>query len=209
MNNDRRIILTIAAISLLLTASALAPFLDILPTTNATSNSHGRQQCDPSVTICKAGTTGSSQDLRKKEQQGREPVAHAQTAPTKPEDNGLTGSDNRGTGGDTIVKAPIATSGNNIYIVWWDNKTGNDEVMFKSSTDGGKTFGDKINLSNSTNSDSQDAQIDTFGDNDTNVIVTWWERNATSSEPVTRISTDSGKTFGPIVNLSTNGTIGK
>ena len=27
---------------------------------------------------------------------------------------------------------PIATSGNNIYIVWWDNKTGNnDEVMFK------------------------------------------------------------------------------
>jgi hypothetical protein len=81
-------------------------------------------------------------------------------------------------------RVPIATSGNNIYIVWWDNKTGNnDEVMFKASTDGGKTFGDKINLSNTTKADSQDAQIDTFGDNDSNVIVTWWERNATSNEP--------------------------
>ena len=51
--------------------------------------------------------------------------------------------------------APIATSGNNIYIAWWANKTGNNEVMFRASTDGGKTFGDKINLSNSTKADSQ------------------------------------------------------
>jgi hypothetical protein len=48
------------------------------------------------------------------------------------------------------TQAPIATSGNNTYIAWWDNKTGNDEVMFRASTDGGKTFWDKINLSNST-----------------------------------------------------------
>ena len=62
--------------------------------------------------------------------------------------------------------APIATSGdNNVYITWWSNKTGNDEVMFKSSTDGGKTFGDKMNLSNSTRSDSQDAQISAAGSN--------------------------------------------
>jgi hypothetical protein len=89
------------------------------------------------------------------------------------------------------------------------SKTGNDEVMFRASTDGGKTFGDKINLSNTTKANSQDAQIDTFGDNDSNVIVTWWERNATSNEPVERTSTDNGKTFGPILNLSTNGSIGK
>ena len=37
------------------------------------------------------------------------------------------------------AKAPIATSG--VYVTWWPNKTGNDEVMFKASTDGGKTFG--------------------------------------------------------------------
>ena len=45
-----------------------------------------------------------------------------------------------------LVNAPIATSDNNIYIAWSTNKTGiNDEVMFRASTDGGKTFVDKIN----------------------------------------------------------------
>jgi hypothetical protein len=101
--------------------------------------------------------------------------------------------------------APVATSGNNVYVVWWINTTGNFEVMFRASTDGGKTFGDKINLSNSTKADSQDAQIDTFGDR---VFVTWWERNATSNEPLLRTSTDMGATFGPIMKLSANGTIG-
>jgi hypothetical protein len=102
-------------------------------------------------------------------------------------------------------KAPIATSGDNIYIAWWTNKTGTNEVMFRASSDGGKTFGDKINLSNSTNADSRDANIDASGDR---VFVTWWERNATSEEPLLRTSTDMGATFGPIMKLSTNGTIG-
>jgi hypothetical protein len=103
------------------------------------------------------------------------------------------------------TKAPIATSGDNVYIAWWSNKTGNNEVMFRASTDGGKTFGDKINLSNSTKSESQDAQIDESGDR---VFVTWWDRNATSNEPLLRTSTDKGATFGPIMKLSANGTIG-
>ena len=95
--------------------------------------------------------------------------------------------------------APMATSGDNVYITRWSNKTGNDEVMFKASTDGGKTFGDKINLSNSSNSESQDAQI---AASDNNVYVSWWERNATSNEPVLRVSNDSGKTFGQLIMLS-------
>jgi hypothetical protein len=102
--------------------------------------------------------------------------------------------------------APIATSGgNNVYIAWWNNKTGNDEVMFKASADGGKTFGDKMNLSNSTGSESQDAQIAASGKN---VYVSWWEGNQTSNEPVMRVSTDNGKTFGEIIKLSSNTTSG-
>jgi hypothetical protein len=101
--------------------------------------------------------------------------------------------------------APMATSGDNVYVVWWSNKTGNDEIMFKASTDGGKTFGDKMNLSNSTNSESQDAQI---AASDNNVYVSWWERNAISNEPVLRVSNDSGKTFGEIIQLSSNTTSG-
>jgi hypothetical protein len=76
--------------------------------------------------------------------------------------------------------------------------------MFRASTDGGKTFGDKINLSNSTKSESQDAQIDASRDR---VFATWWERNATSNEPLLRTSTDKGATFGPIVKLSANETV--
>jgi len=102
-------------------------------------------------------------------------------------------------------KAPIATSGDNTYIAWWTNKTGNDEVMFRASTDNGATFADKINLSNSTSADSQDVEIAADGDK---VIVTWWERNATSNEPVLRISTDNGETFGSLLRLAANGTIG-
>ena len=101
-------------------------------------------------------------------------------------------------------KAPVAISGGNIYVAWGSNKTGNDEAMFRASADAGKTFGDKINLSNTTNSDSQDAEIAADG---VKVVVTWWERNQTSNEPYMIVSDDGGKTFGPLLKLSNNGTI--
>jgi hypothetical protein len=107
---------------------------------------------------------------------------------------------------DVRDKAPIATSGDNTYIAWWTNRTGNDEVNFRASTDGGATFTDKINLSNSTDAESQDVEIAADGDN---VIITWWERNATSNEPVMKVSTDNGATFGPLLKLAANGTIGE
>ena len=69
------------------------------------------------------------------------------------------------------LKAPIVTSGDNIYIAWWTKKTGNDEVMFREYTDGGKTFGGKINLSNSPATDSQDVQIDSFGNNNKIIVI--------------------------------------
>lgn len=103
------------------------------------------------------------------------------------------------------VFAPVAVSGDNIYVAWWTNKTGNDEVMFRMSTDAGKTFGDKINLSNSPNSDSVNVQI---AEDQGKVAVSWWERNVTSNEPVMRVSSDNGKTFGDTIHLSTNGKIG-
>jgi len=106
-----------------------------------------------------------------------------------------------------IQAAPIAISGKNIYIAWWTNHTakGDGEVMFRASNDGGVTFGDKINLSNNSKFNSVDAKIQ--ANNDNIVVVTWWEKNKTTNEPVVRISTDNGKTFGPVMRLSTNGTI--
>jgi hypothetical protein len=102
--------------------------------------------------------------------------------------------------------AHVAISGDNTYIAWWTNETGNDEVMFRSSNDGGTTFSDKINLSNTTTADSINAEIVADG---SNVIVTWWEHNATNIEPVIRASADNGVTFGPMLRVATNGTIGE
>lgn len=102
--------------------------------------------------------------------------------------------------------APMATSGNNVYIVWWSNKSGNDEIMFRASSDNGKTFGDKMNLSNSTDR-SVDAEIAAQG---SSVYVSWWEEVQKGTEetrqPVFRASTDNGKTFGDTFILTTNNT---
>ena len=111
-----------------------------------------------------------------------------------------------GLGGRTDSKAPVVVSGDNIYAAWWTNNTenGNEEVMFRASNDGGATFGDKINLSNSSDADSWRVEMAGEG---ADVVVSWWETNQTSDTPVARISTDGGQTFGPMLRLATNGTI--
>ena len=95
---------------------------------------------------------------------------------------------------------------NDVYVAWWTNKTGNDEVMYRLSSDAGKTFTDKVNLSNTPNSDSVDVEIS--ADEGRGVAVSWWERNQTLNEPVIRISNDNGKTFGPELKLASDGPIG-
>ena len=147
----------------------------------------------------------------------REPPGASESLPPSDDDQStvgdvgedLTPSDNNDKENNNEVcegiDAPIATFGDNIYIAWWTNKTGNDEVMFRASANNGQTFNNQINLSNSTNADSQDVEIKT--NENGNVIITWWERNSTSNEPVVRISTDEGNTFGPLLKLSANGTI--
>jgi hypothetical protein len=113
------------------------------------------------------------------------------------------------TGADFVVepKAPSVVSGDNIYIAWWTNNTenGNEEVMFRASNDGGATFSNKTNLSNSSDADSSRVEIAGEGEN---VVVSWWETNQTSDIPAARVSNDGGQTFGPMIMLAANGTLG-
>jgi hypothetical protein len=76
--------------------------------------------------------------------------------------------------------------------------------MFRASTDGGATFGDKMNLSNTPDADS--TRVEIAGEGDT-VVVSWWETNQTSDIPVARVSNDAGETFGPMLRLGMNGTL--
>jgi hypothetical protein len=97
-----------------------------------------------------------------------------------------------------VFLAPITASGDNVYVTWWDNKTGNWEVFFSKSTDNGETFDDTINLSNA-NGRSEDASIAASGDN---VYVTWWDNKTGTREPFFRGSTDGGETFGNTIMLN-------
>ena len=112
-----------------------------------------------------------------------------------------------GVGGRTDSKAPVVVSGDNIYVAWWTNNTenNNEEVMFRASNDTGATFSNKTNLSNSSDADSWRVEIAGEGDN---VVVSWWETNQTSDTPVARVSNDGGQTFGPLLMLAANGTLG-
>ena len=73
--------------------------------------------------------------------------------------------------------------------------------MFRASSDDGKTFGPKINLSNSTKFDSVDPSI---AAEESNVYVSWWEVNEKDGikEPAFRASNDNGQTFGERIVLS-------
>jgi hypothetical protein len=107
----------------------------------------------------------------------------------------------------TSFRAPTAITGDNIYVAWWTNNTanGNEEVNFRASNDGGQSFGEKVNLSNTSNSDSSNVEIESDAES---IVVSWWETNQTSTTPVMRVSNDNGATFGPVLRLAPNGTIG-
>ena len=91
-----------------------------------------------------------------------------------------------------LVYAPVAASGDNVYVTWWTNKTtGKWDAFLAISTDNGKTFGDVIKLTNSTGR-SFDTRIDASGDN---VYVTWLNNKTGVNQIYFKASNDGGKTF--------------
>jgi len=97
----------------------------------------------------------------------------------------------------------VAINGNNVYIVWADNTSLNRDVYLISSTDGGQTFGEAINLSNN-GADSYNQEISVSGNN---VYVVWQDsqKNSQDNSTISFISSnDGGSSFGDVVSLSEN-----
>jgi hypothetical protein len=62
---------------------------------------------------------------------------------------------------------------------------------------------------NNTDMDCPQYERVELDSNGESVIVTWWETNETDEIPIMRVSNDNGETFGPILRLGANGTIGE
>jgi hypothetical protein len=102
----------------------------------------------------------------------------------------------------TSVDTILAASGNNEYVVWWDDKTGNWDVLFARSTDNGATFVDTINISNSPDMRSIGARIAAEGND---VYISWIEINPETGQKdvFVKTSSDQGQTFGEPIMLAT------
>jgi hypothetical protein len=95
----------------------------------------------------------------------------------------------------------VAASGNNVYIVWEDDTSGNFEILYRKSTDGGASFDATINLSNNAGFSTNSA-IAVSGDN---LYVVWHDNNDTPvNEILYRRSSDGGASFNAVINLSNN-----
>ena len=70
--------------------------------------------------------------------------------------------------------------------------------MFRASNDSGKTFADKIDLSQSPTANSFHSNVAASGKN---VYVSLHDARSGNVDTYVRTSTDSGKTFGPLIKI--------
>ena len=94
----------------------------------------------------------------------------------------------------------ITASGANVYVVWRDNSSGNDDIYFKSSVDNGTSFSSIENLSNNSGR-SDEAQITVVG---ANVYVVWRDNSSGKDQIYFKRSSDNGNSFYPTEDLSNN-----
>jgi hypothetical protein len=93
----------------------------------------------------------------------------------------------------------VATSDDNVYVTWQDTSTGNLEVLFAASENDAATFGEAINLSNTTDGVSASPQI-ALSANGTILVV--WQDTSPASDIFVSSSVNGGGNFTEPVNLS-------
>src|SRR2546427_3677675 len=109
----------------------------------------------------------------------------------------------------------IASSKNNLYVVWKDFTPGTNQIFLQASNNNGTTFGSTINLSGTTGT-SDTPQIATSGKSNSYVIWTsdtpgtnqiFFSKsidNGTSFSSALNLSNDSGSAITPQIALSNN-----
>jgi len=100
----------------------------------------------------------------------------------------------------TSAYPSIATSGDNIHIVWFDGRDFNWEIYYKRSTDGGLTWEPDTGLT----LDPANSQFTSVAVSGTNVHVVWREERDGNLEIYYKRSTDNGTTWESDIRLTSN-----
>ena len=93
----------------------------------------------------------------------------------------------------------MAIAGNNVFVVWSNHHINNGIFLAKSS-DGGRTFGEPINLN-----DFKNAEYGQLAVHDDKIYVIWAEQFFGNKEIFLRYSLDGGESFGSKKNISNDG----
>ncbi len=94
----------------------------------------------------------------------------------------------------------VTAEGNNVYVVWQDNTTGNYDINFARSADNGKSFEPAINLSKNGGA-SELPQVTAEGNN---VYVVWQDNTTGNYDIYLKSSSTNGINFKSMRNLSKN-----
>ena len=105
---------------------------------------------------------------------------------------------------DDSVYSQVASSGDNVYVVWEQSVRGpnakNYDIFFMVSNNGGINFSDPVNLSNNKGF-SEHPQISAT---ENNVYVLWVDNSNGTRQILFRKSVDGGENFDHIMKLSKN-----
>ena len=100
-----------------------------------------------------------------------------------------------------IVK--LKASKNNVYVTWEDKQSGQWQLLFRKSQDGGETFSKLLNLSDTTGN----VHLHDLSTSGSNVFVVWAANendSSTNKDIFFRRSVNFGNSFDKTINLSNN-----
>ena len=115
---------------------------------------------------------------------------------------GFEDTTNLSNNAEDSVYGQVGSSGENIYVVWQESLPGdtarNYEIFLKKSNDGGKSFGDKIRLTNNVGF-SEHPQMSS---ENKSVYVVWADDTNVNKQIYFKKSNDGGNSFGEQLLLS-------
>lgn len=102
--------------------------------------------------------------------------------------------------GHSFAPAIAIDSNGHIHVTWHDKTSGNYEILYKKSTNGGITWNSKRLTWNSGNSEHSSIAVDSAD----NVHVVWYDKTPGNIEIYYKKSTNAGMTWGAINRLTWN-----